>query len=157
MKAPSAINKQYIVLLLKPDVSSMMETHLDKKNVDFPEGYFVMPKGKRSFEEEYFPSLTNRKGSGVINIKLPYRGAAAGVTYEVRGIDNKELLCICDRKITIDQVRLLEDGSSAAFSKTVEQLLALKSDGNKYPPALDPVKGINIVTGVMGKELHIAF
>ena len=84
---------------------------------------------------------TNRKGSGTIKIELPYHGTAAGINYEVRGIESKELSCICNRKITIDQVRLLEDGSNAAFSKTVQQLSGTKIDGNKYPPALDPLKG----------------
>ena len=101
-----------------------------------------MPKSKRGLEDEYCSSVTSRKGSGVVNIKLPHRGNAAGVNYEVRGIDNNEFLSICNCKIKIDQVRLLEDVSSAAYSKTVQQLLDLKSDGGKYPPALDPVKGI---------------
>lgn len=151
MKAPSANNKEYIVMLLKPDLPSASETSLDKKSGDFSEGYFVIPKSKRSLEEEYCGSVSHRKGSGVINIKLPYHGAAAGVSYEVRGIDKKELLCICNCKIKIDQVGLLEDVSSAAFSKTVQQLLVLKSDEKKYPQALDPVKGINIIIGALGQ------
>lgn len=115
----------------------------DSKTADFPQGYMLMPKSKRALEEEYCSSVTSRKGSGVIKINLPYHGAtAAGVHYEVRGVDNKELLCICSRKIKIDQVRLLEDGSSVAYSKTVQQLLDTKSDGNKYPPAVDPLKGL---------------
>ncbi|KAH9661754.1 DExH-box ATP-dependent RNA helicase DExH11 [Citrus sinensis] len=144
VKAPSANNKEYIVMLLKPDLPSASETSLDKKSGDFSEGYFVIPKSKRGLEEEYCGSVSHRKGSGVINIKLPYHGAAAGVSYEVRGIDKKELLCICNCKIKIDQVGLLEDVSSAAFSKTVQQLLVLKSDEKKYPQALDPVKDLKL-------------
>ncbi|KAH9701583.1 DExH-box ATP-dependent RNA helicase DExH11 [Citrus sinensis] len=151
VKAPSANNKEYIVMLLKPDLPSAAETSLDKKSGDFSEGYFVIPKSKRGLEEEYCGSVSHRKGSGVINIKLPYHGAAAGVSYEVRGIEKKELLCICNCKIKIDQVGLLEDVSSAAFSKTVQQLLVLKSDEKKYPQALDPVKGINIIIGALGQ------
>lgn len=151
MKAPSVNNKQHIVILLKPDVPSTTETPFDKKSGDFSEGYFVIPKSKRGLEEDYRGSVSHRKGSGVINITLPYHGTAAGVSYEVRGIDKKELLCICNCEIKIDNIRLLEDGSSAAFSKTVQQLLDLKSDASKYPQALDPVKGINIIIGDLGQ------
>lgn len=148
MKAPSVSNKQYIVLVLKPNLPVTAQSPLasinskDKRNADFPEGYFVVPKAKRALEEDYCSSVTTRKGSGVINIKLPHYGAAAGVSYEVQGIDVTGFLYICNCKIRIDQVRLLEDGSSVAYSKTVQQLLELKSDGNKYPPALDPKKGM---------------
>lgn len=145
LKAPSASMKQYIVLVLRPDLSSSTQTPSsnnlqDNKVGDFSQGYVLMPKSKRRFEEEYC-AVTSRKGSGVINLKLPYQSAAAGHSFEVRGIDNTEFLCICNCKIKIDQVRLLEDCSNAAFSKTVQQLLDLKTDGNKYPPALDPQKG----------------
>lgn len=102
----------------------------------------LVPKSKRGLEDEYCSSVTSRKGSGIVNIKLPYSGVAAGVDYEVREVANHDFLSICNKKIKIDQVRLLEDGSAGAFSSTVQQLLALKSDGNKYPPALDPVKGM---------------
>lgn len=150
MKAPSANNKQYIVLVLKPNLPVTAQSPLasinsqDKRNADFPEGYFMVPKAKRALEEDYCSSVAPRKGSGVINIKLPHCGAAAGVSYEVRGIDVTGFLCICNCKIRIDQVRLLEDDSSVAYSKTVQQLLELKSDGNKYPPALDPKKGMTM-------------
>lgn len=142
MKGPSANMKQYITLVLKPDLpSSMQISNLqDKKNGDGPQAYMLMPKSKRG-EEDYFYSSTSRKGTGAINIKLPYQGSAAGVSYEVRAMDNKEFLCICNKKIKIDRVGLLEDVSNAAFSNTVQQLLALKSGGNKYPPALDPREG----------------
>jgi antiviral helicase SKI2 len=115
----------------------------DKISADFPEGYILVRKGKRDNEEEYYSSVKSRKGSGAINIKLPHHGTAAGVSYEVREVDSEEFFCICDCKIKVDQVGLLEDGSSGAYSKTVQQLLALKSDGNKYPRALDP-KGMTI-------------
>lgn len=147
VKAIPAGNKQYIILMLKPEISSMQTplasgSSQDNKSSDFPQGYMLMPKSKRALEEEYCSSMASRKGSGVINIKLPYHGAAAGVHYEVRVVDTGELLFICKSKIKIDQVRLLEDGSSIAYSKTVQQLLDTKSDGNKYPPALDPLKGV---------------
>ncbi|XP_031255224.1 DExH-box ATP-dependent RNA helicase DExH11 isoform X2 [Pistacia vera] len=141
----SGSNKQYIVLVLKPDVPSTTQTPLEKKGGNFPQGYFMVPKSKRGLEDDgYFAAPTSRKGSGAINIELPHHGAAAGVSYEVRAIDSKELLCICKQKIKIDQVRLLEDGSSAAFSTTVQQLLDLKSGGNKYPQAVDPVKDLKL-------------
>lgn len=148
MKAPSNSNKQHIVLVLNPKLPLMMQTPSASGNLqstksgDFPEGYYMMPKSKRALDEEYFSSVTTRKGSGVIKIKLPYSGVAAGVGYEVRGIDIKDFLCICNCKIKIDQVRLLEDASTVAYSKTVQLLLDTKSDG-KYPPALDPIKGIS--------------
>ncbi|KAM7527413.1 hypothetical protein LguiB_030823 [Lonicera macranthoides] len=146
VKSPSANSKQYIVLVLTPDLLSTFEAPLDgdlqnKRSADFQ---ILMPKSKRGLEDEYYSSVTSRKGSGVVNIKLPHRGNAAGVNYEVRGIDNNEFLSICNFKIKIDQVRLLEDVNSAAYSKTVQQLLDLKSDGGKYPPALDPVKDLRL-------------
>lgn len=146
VKASSSSNKQYIVLVLKPELQTPLASGnlQDSKNTDFPQGYFMAPKSKRAIEEDYFPGVTSRKGSGVINIKLPHQGSAAGVRFEVREVDNKDFLCICNCKIKIDQVRLLEDVSSHAYSKTVQQLLGTKSNGNKYPPALDPMEGTSI-------------
>ncbi|XP_071723078.1 DExH-box ATP-dependent RNA helicase DExH11-like [Rutidosis leptorrhynchoides] len=148
VKAPSATNKQYIVLVLKPDFPSQTfsgSSNLqDKKSADFTQGQLLVPKSKRVAEDDYYFSGTSRKGSGTININLPHYGTAAGVGYEVRGIDYKEVLCICSKKIKVDQVGLLEHGSSGAFSKTVQQLLDLKSDGSKYPPVLDPVKELKL-------------
>ncbi|XP_068638074.1 DExH-box ATP-dependent RNA helicase DExH11 [Aristolochia californica] len=145
LKTPSANNKQYIVLLLKPDAPPPMANSSgafgkpnEKEGSDFPQGYFIAPKGKRGQDEEYFSSVSSRKGSGAINIKLPYSGNAAGVSYEVVGIENKEFLSICNDKIKIDQVRLLEEPSNATYSKTVQLMLDLKPKGEKYPPALDP-------------------
>ncbi|KAI9196543.1 hypothetical protein LWI28_024817 [Acer negundo] len=139
VKVPSSTNKQYIVLMLRPDVPSTMQTPLGKKNVDFGEGSFLLPKSKRGIEDDYLPTVSGRKGTGAINIKLPHHGAAGGMSYEVRGVANKEFSSICNCKIKkIDHVGLLEDGSTSAFSKTVQQLLGLQSDGNKYPPPLDP-------------------
>lgn len=104
----------------------------------------LMPKSRRGMDDDYYSSsATARKGSGVINIKLPHQGNAAGANYEVREIDTQEFLSICNAKIKIDKVGLLEDDSTAAYSKTVQSLLNSKCDG-KYPPALDPVKGIYI-------------
>ncbi|ONI00016.1 hypothetical protein PRUPE_6G062900 [Prunus persica] len=146
VKASSSSNKQYIVLVLKPELQTPLASGnlQDSKNTDFPQGYFMAPKSKRAIEEDYFPGVTSRKGSGVINIKLPHQGSAAGVRFEVREVDNKDFLCICNCKIKIDQVRLLEDVSSHAYSKTVQQLLGTKSNGNKYPPALDPMEDLKL-------------
>ncbi|KAJ8749712.1 hypothetical protein K2173_012263 [Erythroxylum novogranatense] len=150
VRAPSPTMKQYIVLVLKPDLALSMQPassgsgSKDAKSGDFPQGFLLMPKSKRGLEEEYFCSMTSRKGSGVINLKLPYQGVSAGQFYEVKGIDNEEFVCICSATIKIDQVRLLEDGNSMAFSKTVQQLLELKSDGNKYLPALHPIKDLKL-------------
>lgn len=147
VKSPSSSNKQHIVLVLKPELPATIQTPLasgnlqDSKNTDSSQGFYRVPKSKRALEEEYCTSVSSRKGSGVINIKLPHQGAAAGVRYEVRGVDNTDFLYISNSKIKIDQVRLLEDCSSAAYSKTVQQLSDTKSDGNNFPPALDPVKG----------------
>ena len=113
----------------------------DKRSADFHQGYVLLPKSKRGLEDDYCVSTGPRKGSGIIKITLPHRGAAAGVSFEVRETDNTEFLCICNSKIKVDQVGLLEHVSDTAFSNTVQQLLKLKSNGNKYPPALDPVKG----------------
>lgn len=147
VKTPSPNNKLYIVFVIKPDMPSLVENasssgNLQDKGSAFDQGYFVMPKSKRGLVDEYSTSVSARKGRGVINIKLPHRGSACGMSYEVREVDSKEFLCICSSKIKIDQVGLLEDVSSSVYSKTVQLLLDLKSDGNKYPPALDPVKGI---------------
>lgn len=147
VKTPSASNKQYIVLVLTPELPSMMTTPPDRSSIQEKKGadfQVLIPKSKRGLEDEFYSSVISRKGSGVINIKLPHRGKAAGVNYEVRGIDNKEFLSICNCKIKIDQVRLLEDVSTGAYSHTVQQLLGLKSNGNKYPPALDPVRDLKL-------------
>ncbi|KAL3530840.1 hypothetical protein ACH5RR_010162 [Cinchona calisaya] len=147
VKSPSSNNKQYIVLVLTPDLPSTVQTPSDSSNLKEKKGadlQILVPKSKRGLEDDYYSSVTSRRGSGVVNIKLPHRGSAAGVNYEVRGIDNKEFLSICSCKIKIDQVRLLEDIGAGAYSNTVQQLLVLKSDGNKYPPALDPVKDLKL-------------
>lgn len=147
VKAPSVNYKQYIVLVLTPELPSSLPTQSDNENLREKKGsdfQILVPKSKRGLEDDYCSSVTSRKGSGIVNIKLPHRGFAAGVSYEVRGVDNNEFLAICKHKIKIDQVRLLEDVSAGAYSITVQQLLTLKSDGNKYPPALDPVKGTSM-------------
>ncbi|WRX33604.1 DEAD/DEAH box helicase domain - like 8 [Theobroma cacao] len=150
VKSPSANNKQYIVQVLKPDVPLMTQTPSsssnlqDKRSADFQQGYVLLPKAKRGLEEDYRLSTGPRKGSGIINIKLPHHGAAAGVSFEVRETDNTEFLCICNSKIKVEQVGILEYGSDTAFSNAVQQLLKLKSNGNKYPPALDPIKDLKL-------------
>lgn len=143
VKANSANNKTFIVLVLTPELPSNLKSPSDSKDTKGADFKVLVPKSKRGLDDEYCSSVTARKGSGAVNMKLPHRGFAAGVNYEVREVDNKEFLSICNRRIKVDQVRLLEDVSAAAFSNTVQQLLTLKSDGNKYPPALDPVKGMN--------------
>ncbi|KAM6578144.1 hypothetical protein CsatB_029981 [Cannabis sativa] len=142
IKAPSNYNKQHIVLVLRPDLPYITPSVSGDLKDTKSGGYYVL-KPKRAQEEEYFSSATSRKGSGAIKIKLPYSGVAAGMGYEVRAIDINEFLCLCNSKIKIDQVRLLEDGSTTAYSNTVQQLLDKKSDG-KYPPALDPVKDLKL-------------
>ncbi|KAL0370825.1 UNVERIFIED_CONTAM: DExH-box ATP-dependent RNA helicase DExH11 [Sesamum angustifolium] len=140
VKSPSANYKQYIVLVVTPQLPSILKTSSDGREKNGADFQVLVPKSKRGLEDDYYSSVTSRKGSGIINIKLPHRGSAAGVNYEVRGVENNEFLSICNCKIRIDQVRLLEDVSAGAYSNTVQQLLTLKSDGNKYPPALDPMK-----------------
>lgn len=122
--------------------SALLDKPPEKDTNSFPQGYFIAPKGKRGQEEEYFTSVSSRKGSGVVNIKLPYYGTVAGMNYEVRWVECSEFLSICScPRMKIDQVRLLEDPSTATYSKTVQQLLEQKPQGGKYPPAVDPVKG----------------
>ncbi|KAL9238723.1 hypothetical protein vseg_013107 [Gypsophila vaccaria] len=149
VKAPSASMKKYITLVLRPDLPPMLQSTSGTgaaidNGAGKSEGFYVLPKGRRGIDDEYYTSATNRKPSGVINIKLPYQGVAASTNYEVREVDNREFLCICSCKLKIDQVGLLEDVSTAAFSKTVQQILSQKSSGNKYPPALDPKKDLKL-------------
>lgn len=150
VKTPSPTNKMYIVFVIKPDMPSSVDNasssgNMQNKSGAFDQGYFVMPKSRRVVVDEYSTSVSARKGKGVITIRLPYSGSACGMGYEVREVDSKEFLCICSSKIKIDRDGLLKDISSSVYSKTVQLLMDLKSDGNKYPPALDPVKGIIIL------------
>ncbi|QCD78043.1 antiviral helicase SKI2 [Vigna unguiculata] len=148
VKTPSPSNKTYIVFVIKPDMPSLMQSAsggtMQNKSGAFDQGYFVMPKSRRGLLDEYSTSVSARKGKGIINITMPYCGSASGMGYEVREVDSKEFLCICSSKIKIDPVGLLEDVSSSVYSKTVQLLVDLKSDGNKYPPALDPVKDLKL-------------
>ncbi|KAJ9552373.1 hypothetical protein OSB04_016418 [Centaurea solstitialis] len=147
LKAPSSSNKQYIVMMLTPSLpttlqsSSASDGPQKKTNAGLQ---ILMPKSKRGMDDDYYSSATARKGTGVVNIKMPHRGNAAGTSYEVREIDTKEFLSICNAKIKIDQVGLLENDSSAAYSTTVQNLLDKKLEGNRYPPALDPVKDLKL-------------
>lgn len=120
---------------------------------NFPQGYVLVPKGKRGMDEEYFTPINSRKGSGIVNIKLPYYGSASGVNYGVLGIEAKDFLSICNCKIKIDQVRLLEDPSDVAYSKTVQQLLEQKAAGSKFPPVLDAVKGMIRIISLIVHEI----
>lgn len=149
VKTPPTNSKLYIVFVIRPDMPFPVENasgggKSQDKSSTFDQGFFVMPKSRRGLLDEYTTSVSARKGRGVVNIKLPHRGSACGMSYEVREVDIKEFLCICSSKIKVDQVGLLEDVSSSVYAKTVQLLQDLKSDGNKYPPALDPVKGITI-------------
>ncbi|XP_017436413.1 DExH-box ATP-dependent RNA helicase DExH11 isoform X2 [Vigna angularis] len=148
VKTPSPSNKTYIVFVIKPDMPSLMQSAssgaMQNKSGSFDQGYFVMPKSRRGLLDEYSTSVSARKGKGIINITMPYCGSASGMGYEVREVDSKEFLCICSTKIKIDPVGLLEDVSSSVYSKTVQLLVDLKSDGNKYPPALDPVRDLKL-------------
>ncbi|GFZ01664.1 RNA helicase, ATP-dependent, SK12/DOB1 protein [Actinidia rufa] len=145
VKAPSANAKRYVALVLTPNLPSTLQAPLPSgsrqdRTSDFQ---ILVPKAKRGLDDDYYSSASSRKGSGVINIKLPHCGSAAGINYEVREIDSGEILSMCNCKMKIDIVGLLEDNKAAAYSKTVQQLLNLKSDG-KYPPALDPVKDLKM-------------
>lgn len=142
--------KKYIVLVLTGDCSSSaLAPELNKNEKgpgDFQGGHFIL-KGKRGMDDEYFSSVSSRKSSGAININLPYRGDASGMGFEVRAIENKEIISICTSKIKIDQVRLLEDASKIAYARTVQELIKEQPDGTKYPPALDAIKGTNFLQG----------
>lgn len=140
--------KEYIVLVLTTNTenytvtSSTVYSNLAEKHSEASlGGYFIMPKGKRN-DDDYYSSSAPRTRTGVLKIKLPYRGNVAGCDYEVIGIEPREILSICNCKIKIDQVGLLEEPSTAVYSKTIQELLQKKLQGNKYPPALDPLKGM---------------
>lgn len=148
---PEDGKKKCIVLLLRPDLPLTLQNSpagsglQDVKVDEFQHGSFLLPKSKRRAEEEYDSAFTTRKRSGPIKIKLPHQGSASGMSYEVRRVETREFLRMCAQKIMVDQVRLLEDCSPAAYSRTVQQLLELNSGGSKYPPDLDPVKGITCI------------
>lgn len=148
LKNPSALLKKYVVLVLTGDCSSSALAPEFNKNekgpVDFQGGQFIVLKGKRGMDDEYFSSVSSRKASGVININLPYKGDASGMGFEVRAIENKEIISICSSKIKIDQVRLLEEPNKTAYSRTVQQLIKEQPDGTKYPPALDAIKDLKM-------------
>ncbi|XP_031386867.1 DExH-box ATP-dependent RNA helicase DExH11 isoform X2 [Punica granatum] len=142
--------RQYIVLTLRPDLAPTVQSSpgsgnlQDVKVSEFQQGSFLLPKSKRRIEEEYDSAFTSRKRSGAIRIQLPHHGAASGMSYEVRRVETREFLFMCSKRIQVNQVGLLEDDSAAAYSKTVQQLLDLKSGRSKYPPALDPVKDLKL-------------
>uniref|UniRef100_A0A1D1YRD5 Helicase SKI2W n=1 Tax=Anthurium amnicola TaxID=1678845 RepID=A0A1D1YRD5_9ARAE len=163
LKNPSSIFKEYIVLVvttnsgLPAENAPMSLVKLQEKGSgDQPQGYFIAPKGKRGLDDEYFTPVSSRKGSGVVNLKLPYRDNAAGVNFEVIALEHKEFVSICDCKIKVDQVRLLEDPNCVAYSKTVQQLLETRPRGGKFPPALDPRKDLklNNIDLVMKYDRH---
>lgn len=148
LKSPSQALRRYIVLVLTGVCTSSalapgLSNQNEKESGDFQQGHFIVPKGKRGMEDEYFSSVSTRKGTGAINVKLPYKGNASGMGFEARAIESKEIISICTSKIKIDQVRLLEDPSPTAYAKTVQLLIKEQPDGTRYPPALHAVKGIN--------------
>ncbi|WOL15539.1 DExH-box ATP-dependent RNA helicase DExH11 [Canna indica] len=159
LKTPA--DKQYIIFVLTTDTASSMQAPVslgklqEKESQNFQQGYFITPKGKRGMDEEYFSSASSRKGTGAINIKLPYRGSACGMNFEVLEMNNKDLVSICNCKIKIDQVGILEDASSIAYAKTVQQLLEKKPGGSKHPPALDPVEDFKLKDIVLVERFHI--
>ncbi|CAA6656755.1 unnamed protein product [Spirodela intermedia] len=124
LKAPSSTFKQYIVLVL---------TAIQKAGGNLPQGYFIQPKGKRA-ADDYLMSVGSRKGSGAVNVDLPYLTA----------LENNELVSICDCRIKVDQVQLLEYPSRPAYSKAVQELLEKRSGGGKFPRALDPYKDLKL-------------
>lgn len=159
VKNPSPALKQFVIFVLTGDcVSSALAPNLPNQNEKGPgdsqQGYFVIPpKGKRGMEDDFFSSARPRKSSGVINIKLPYMGDASGMGFEVRAVENKEIISICTSKIKIDQVGLLEDTSKTTYTKTVQMLIKEQSDG-KYPPALDAIKDLKMKDMDQVKRYH---
>lgn len=132
-------------MVLKPELPSSMQTpaalgRSQENSDDFKQGYFIVSKGKRG-PDDYFVGVGAHKPSGNMTITLPYSGNAAGVNYEVLGVEHKDFISICDCKMKIDVAGLLETPSSVVYSRTVQQLLEKKPDGKKYPPALHPIKG----------------
>ncbi|GJN19044.1 hypothetical protein PR202_gb06276 [Eleusine coracana subsp. coracana] len=149
LKSPSQALRKYIVLVLTGDCTPSalvpgLSNQSEKESSDFQQGRFIVPKGKRGMEDEYFSSVSTRKGTGIINIKLPYKGNASGMGFEARAIESKEIISLCTSKIKIDQVRLLEDPNPAAYAKTVQLLIKEQPDGTKYPPVLDAVKDLKL-------------
>uniref|UniRef100_A0A453NED5 ATP-dependent RNA helicase Ski2/MTR4 C-terminal domain-containing protein n=8 Tax=Aegilops tauschii subsp. strangulata TaxID=200361 RepID=A0A453NED5_AEGTS len=158
VKNPSATLKQYVVLVLTGDcTSSALAPNLSSQSEKGPgdsQGYFIIPpKGKRGMDDDFFSSSRTRKSSGVINIKLPYMGDASGMGFEVRAVENKEIISICISKIKIDQVGLLEDISKTVYAKTVQMLIKEQTDG-KYPPALDAIKDLKMKDMDQVKRYH---
>jgi antiviral helicase SKI2 len=162
LKSPSPTYPKYLVLVLTTEIptntsallpSSMQplsnRAQLGKggANLEGSGVYLLAPKSKRGLDDDYsVSSSSSRKGKGVVNIEVPKYGVAAGTSYAVIALENntKEIISICDCKMQIDQVKLLEEPSNAVYSKTVQKLMEKKLDGSKYPPVLDPVKGISV-------------
>lgn len=150
VKNPSGSLKQYVVFVLTGEcTSSALAPNLSNQNDnaqgEVQQGYMVIPpKGKRGMDDEFFSAGSTRKSSGVIKIKLPHKGDASGMGFEVRAVENKEIVSICTSKIKIDQFRLLEEPSKTVYSTTVQLLIKAQPDGHKYPPALDPIKDLKM-------------
>ncbi|GLJ42713.1 hypothetical protein SUGI_0885500 [Cryptomeria japonica] len=151
LKPPSTGNKNSIVLVLNQDPAfsvpdkEVTNNKLEIKGANkLSEGYYR--KGNRDLEDEYFAfGGSSRKGTGAVNVSLPHYGKAAGTGYVVTEIDNMGFISICKNKIRVDNVRLLEDVSATAYSKTVQELLQQERENPKnYPPALDPFKDIKL-------------
>lgn len=150
VKNPSGSLKQYVVFVLTGEcTSSALAPNLSNQNDnaqgEVQQGYMVIPpKGKRGMDDEFFSAGSTRKSSGVIKIKLPHKGDASGMGFEVRAVENKEIVSMCTSKIKIDQFRLLEEPSKTVYSTTVQLLIKAQPDGHKYPPALDPIKDLKM-------------
>ncbi|KAF3333981.1 helicase SKI2W isoform X1 [Carex littledalei] len=140
LKSPSATYKNYLVLVLTTEsptnasasLPSPMQSELNRDQLDKGgSGVFLLaPKSKRGLDDDYSVSSSySRKGTGVVNIEVPKYGAAAGTNYAVIALESntKEIISICDRKMKIDQVKLLEQPSNAVYSKTVQELMGQKT------------------------------
>ncbi|KAJ4781291.1 ATP-dependent RNA helicase [Rhynchospora pubera] len=158
LKSPSPTFKNYLVLVLTTEsptstsalIPSSMQSVSNRDQLDtganFP-GRVLAPKSKRGMDDEYFvTSSSTRKGTGAVNIEVPKYGVAAGVSYAVKQLESntKEIISICQPKMKIDQVKLLEEPSDAVYSRTIQQLVKYTSEGGKFPPALDPIKDLKL-------------
>ncbi|XP_078446524.1 RNA helicase, ATP-dependent, SK12/DOB1 protein [Wolffia australiana] len=153
LKTPSSSSKQYIALVLTADswVSAAPPPppparEPSRLQSELGQGYLIAPKGKRDdgAGEYSLAGGGSRRGSGAVNIDLPYRGAAAGVNFEVTAVGARDLASVCDRRIRVEPAQLLEHASRAAFSKTVQELLAARAAAGELPPALDPCRDLRL-------------
>ncbi|KAJ3685614.1 hypothetical protein LUZ61_014778 [Rhynchospora tenuis] len=158
LKSPSPTFKNYLVLVLTTEsptstsalLPSSVQSVSNRDQLDtganLP-GRLLAPKSKRGMDDDYFVTSSSiRKGTGAVNIEVPKYGVAAGVSYAVKQLESntKEIISICQPKMKIDQVKLLEEPSDAVYSRTVQQLAKFTSEGGKFPPVLDPIKDLKL-------------